>query len=407
MPAACKAVFAPYLKTIQFMEETVTHSILFVDDDTTLLKSFKRTLGTPFKITTADSPEKGLHILQEQGQFSVVVSDMKMPGMSGIEMLTRAKEISPDTSRILLTGYADQQTAIDGVNKGNLFRFLTKPCDIETLTQVLHAAVREHQLIGAEKELLEQTLLGTVRVLSQILTLVNPTAQGCASRTKRYVRHITAFLSLREDGWLYEMAAILSQLGCLTIPPEVLLRHSTGAGLSGPERKMMEQHPSTAAKFLAKIPRMEEVIEIIAGQNKPYSQFPKYSDPESYAKVYLGAQILHVAIDLDRLLRVGMSPDKILKTMQQETEEYNPVLVESLRNFDFGLQNMVHMSIHCNKLTTRMILDEEIRTSTGMLLASKGQKVTQAILMGILNYSQTIGINEPFMVLVPLFDYEI
>lgn len=385
----------------------MAYPILFVDDDVTLLKSFKRTLPVQFKVVTADSPEKGLRILQEQGPFSVIVSDMKMPGMSGIEMLSQSKNICPDTIRILLTGFADQQTAIDGVNRGELFRFLTKPCDIETLNKVLRAGVRQYQLIVSEKELLEQTLFGTVRVLSQILTLINPTAQGGAGRLKRYVRHITKNLHLEEDRWLYEMAAMLSQLGCLTIPPEVLTKYATGGTLSDSEREMVENHPSVAAKFLMHIPRLEEVIEMIAHQGKPYSQFPKYSAQANYARAHLGAQILHMGLELDKLLMVGTPPAKVLLTLQKEAEEYNPAIIEAFQSFDFGLQNMVSMNTNCIGLNTRMILDEDICTTTGMLLASKGQQVTEALLRGMLNYSHTTGLREPFAVLVPLLDFEI
>lgn len=385
----------------------MAHPVLFVDDDLILLKSFKRSLPpNHFRVVTADSPEKGLEILEQQGPFSVIVSDMKMPGMSGIEMLMQAKIISPDTSRILLTGFANQQTAIDGVNKGNLFRFLIKPCDIESLNRILHSAVRQYQLIRAEKELLEQTLLGTVKVLSQILTLVNPTAQGCANRIKRYVNHITKNLALNEDKWLYEMAAILSQLGCLTIPPEILQRDAIGDGLSDSEREILDQHPSVTAKLLAQIPRMEEVIEMIASQKKSYIEFPGYSDPENYSRTFLGSQILHAARGLDRLIRVGIPPEKALYTLRQEADEYNPFIIDALSDFDFDLENMVQVSITTDRLTTQMILDENIYTNSDMLLASKGQKITEAVLRGILNYSFTIGIKEPFMVLVPLLDFE-
>lgn len=385
----------------------MAYPILFVDDDVTLLKSFKRTLPAQFKVVTADSPEKGLHILKEQGPFSVIVSDMKMPGMSGIEMLSLSREISPDTIRILLTGYADQQTAIDGVNKGDLFRFLTKPCELENLNKVLRAGIRQYQLIVSEKELLEQTLFGTVRVLSQILALINPTAQGCAGRLKRYVRHITKELLLEKDGWLYEIAAMLSQLGCLTIPPDVLTRYANGGSLSESEREMLLQHPSVAAKFLLHIPRLEEVIEMISNQDKPYARFPKYAAQENYDRAHLGAQILHLGLDLDRLLMVGVAPGKALQTLQKKSEEYNPAMVASLHSLDFGLQNMVGMNIHCKELNTRMILDEDISTTTGVLLATRGQQVTEALMKGMLNYSQTLGVKEPFAVLVPLLDFEI
>jgi len=385
----------------------MAHPVLFVDDDIALLKSFKRTLPRQFKVVIADSPEKGLQILKEEGPFAAIVSDMKMPGMSGIEMLSRAKEISPDTTRILLTGFADQQTAIDGVNKGDLFRFLTKPCEVDTLNLILRAAIRQYQLISSEKELLEQTLFGTVRVLSQILTLINPTAQGCASRLKRYVNHIAKELHLENDGWLYEMAAMLSQLGCLAIPSEVLTKYANGLELPDSERAMVEQHPAVAAKFLMHIPRLEEVIEMISSQGKPYSEFPKSSSLQSAAKAHIGAQILHLSLDLDRALMVGTSPDKALRALKKTTDEYNLFMVEALESFDFGLQHMVRMQTDCAGLNTRMILDENICTTKGTLLASKGQQMTEALIRGMLNYSHTVGINEPFSVLIPLLDFEI
>lgn len=384
----------------------MAQQILFVDDDVKLLKSFKRTLPNWFKVITADSPEEALRILQKHGPFPVIVSDMKMPGMNGIELLSRSKDISPDTVRILLTGYADQQTAIDAVNKGDLFRFLTKPCDIETLSSILRDGVRQYQLLVSEKELLEQTLLGTVRVLSQVLTLINPTAQGLASRLKRYCRHISEKLHAEEDAWLYEMAAMLSQLGCLTIPPEILTKYSSGGNLAAEEKDMLAQHPSVAAKLLMHIPRMEDVTEIVALQDKPYSYFPEYIAAENYSKVHLGAQILHTAIGLDRLLSLGSSPAKAIRGLQNDTEQYNPSLVTTLSSIDFGLQNMVQMNIHCSELNTRMILDEDLYTAKGMLLASKGQQVNEALLVGVLNYSHSVGINEPFAVFVPLLEYD-
>ncbi len=101
-------------------------SILFIDDDFNLLKSFKRALSQEFRVVTAETPEEGLRIMEHEGPFAVIVSDMKMPGMNGVEVLSYAQEINPDTVRVLLTGYADQQSAIDAVNIGNIFRFLTK-----------------------------------------------------------------------------------------------------------------------------------------------------------------------------------------------------------------------------------------------------------------------------------------
>ena len=142
-------------------------------------------------------------------------------------------------------------------------------------------------------------------------------------------------------------------------------------------------------------------------RSRPYAKFPKYSAHNNYARVYLGAQILHVGLDLDRLLMIGTPPVKALLILRKETQKYNPAIVESLQSFDFGLQNMVRTQTHCIGLNTQMILDEDICTTSGLLLATKGQQVTEALLRGMLNYSQTIGINEPFAVLCPLLEFKI
>jgi response regulator RpfG family c-di-GMP phosphodiesterase len=388
------------------MEEIMKHRILFVDDDEKILRSFNRTLSEEFAVVTAASPEEALHVLEEQGPFPVIVSDMKMPGMSGLELLARSREISPDSVQILLTGFADVETAMHAVNHGGLFRFLTKPCDLETLSSALRDGVRQYRLIVSEKELLEQTLLGTVRVLSQILTLVNPTAQGVTNRLKKYCRHMIKELGLKEK-WLYDVAVMLSQLGSLTVPSEILNRFISGRAMSDQEMTMIKQLPTVTVKLLMNIPRLEDAIEIISMQNNPYSEFPAYSSPEDYSKVHLGAQMLHVAIALDCLLMQGIYTAKALHSMGEDTKSFNPALVAAMGTYDFELQNMVQMQVKCGELTTRMILNEDIYSKKGVLLASNGQWVTLPLMMGLLNYSRTVGLNEPFSVLVPILDYEV
>lgn len=376
-------------------------SILFIDDDSNLLKSFKRSLSQEFRVVTADTPEEGLRIMEQQGPFAVIVSDMKMPGMNGVAVLSRAQEINPDTVRMLLTGYADQQSAIDAVNIGNIFRFLTKPCALDTLTSVLRSGIRQYQLIISEKELLEHTLLGIVGVLSQILTLVNPVAQNKANRLKRYCRHLAQEIKLKEK-WLLEMAAILSQLGCLTIPPEVLARHGAGGVLKVEELQMIKGHHILAGKLLMHIPRFENIIEIIALHDKPLAKFPRYSDPERQRNIHLCGRIMHLANGLDRFIMSGVPPADALDMMKIEPEFYDPELLELFNSYEFGLQNMIRMYVRCKELNIQMIIDEDIYTDKGLLLVTKGQPVTFPLLTGLLNFSRSVGIKEPIAVLSPL-----
>jgi response regulator RpfG family c-di-GMP phosphodiesterase len=380
------------------------YPILFVDDDHSLLKSFKRTLSREFKVSLADDPAQGLTMLEERGPFPVVVTDMKMPLMNGIEFLSRAQKISPDTVRILLTGHADQQTAIDAVNTGQVFRFLTKPCEVETLVAMLRAAARQHQLMVAERELLEQTLLGTVGVLSQILTLINPVAQGKANRLRLYCRHLAKVLHL-DEVWLVEMAAMLSQLGCLTIPPEVITRQMAGGRLKEKEEAMVREHPRLAGKLLAQIPRLETVVEIVAAQGRSDLELRELFGEPGREKIHLLCRILQVSNGLDQLIMEGQPPKAALTAMLDDGKAFDAELVRLLASYPFGLQNMVRMKVSSKDLTTQMTLDEDVHTSKGMLLAAQGQKVTTALLNGILNYSETIGVKEPFAVLVPLIHF--
>lgn len=126
--------------------------ILFVDDEQNILDSFKRNLRKLYTIDTAISGKAGLEILQENAPYAVVVSDMRMPEMDGIEFLTQVKNISPDTVRIMLTGNADMETAIDAVNQGNVYRFLVKPCAPEKLNEVLADALKKYREVVDLKE---------------------------------------------------------------------------------------------------------------------------------------------------------------------------------------------------------------------------------------------------------------
>nr|MBA3848001.1 response regulator [Planctomycetota bacterium] len=142
--------------------------ILFVDDDANALAAYQRTLRKAFDVRIATGGEAALKALAGGDRFVAIVSDMHMPQMDGIEFLSRARVIAPDATRVMLTGADDQRTAADAVNRGSIFRFLAKPCTAEQLAETIAAAVRQHRLITAERDLLEKTLGGAMRVLVEI-----------------------------------------------------------------------------------------------------------------------------------------------------------------------------------------------------------------------------------------------
>ena len=199
----------------------MTRNILCVDDEPNLLSAIERQFRKRFEITTALGPELALRAIAERGPFAVVVSDLRMPRMDGIQFLARVRQISPDTVRIMLTGQADLTDAIEAVNQGNIFQFLAKPSPPDMLGRAFESALEQHGLIQAERELLERTLTGSVEVLSEILSLVNAPAFGRAQRIRRYVAHIVTALGL-PNRWQYELAALLSLIGCVTVPVDIL-----------------------------------------------------------------------------------------------------------------------------------------------------------------------------------------
>ena len=133
----------------------MSEKVLIVDDDTNLLAGLKRQIGRKFDVIFAEGGEHAIEAAETDGPFAVIVSDMNMPGMNGIELLLEFKKKWPDTIRMMLTGNADQQTAIEAVNKGNIYRFFNKPCPADTLAEGITAALEVHRLVTAERVLLE------------------------------------------------------------------------------------------------------------------------------------------------------------------------------------------------------------------------------------------------------------
>jgi len=196
----------------------MAEKILLVDDDSNILDGYRRSLSREFLMETALGGQPALAMAAENGPYAVVVSDMRMPGMDGIQLLSKIRALSPDTIRVMLTGNADMETAVNAINEGSIFRFLNKPCSKEAMAKTLTAALVQYRLVTAEKQLLEQTLSGSLQVLTEVLSLVNPAAFSRAERARRYIHHIVTVMKLGNP-WQYEVAAMLSQLGCVTLAP--------------------------------------------------------------------------------------------------------------------------------------------------------------------------------------------
>lgn len=375
----------------------MTEKILFVDDEENILLSIKRELRKRFDIHTALGGDLALETLKTQGPFAVIVSDMRMPSMDGVQLLSTVKELYPDTVRLMLTGNADQGTAIEAVNKGQIFRFLNKPCPTSVLVMALALALRQYRLITAEKELLNKTLKGSITVLSELLSLANPIAFSSGLRIKNLVGHLAEELHL-SNRWQFEIAALMSQIGCITLPNDILNKFYAGQVLDSEEEAMYCKHPQVGASLLEKIPRLEMVAAIISHQLRPYDAFQEV--PELHEDVCVGAQILKIAIDFDSLLHSGCSRREALLKLQEKHALYNPEILKIVANLQVEEEQEKIISVDVRGMVVGMIVEQDIMASNGVLIIPKGQEVTWSLLQGLKNFSNQVEIQEPILVRV-------
>jgi len=375
----------------------VSDKVLLVDDDINVLASFKRQLKKQFSVDTAEGSKEGLEVVIKNGPYAVVVSDFRMPVMDGIKFLSKVKELAPDCVRIMLTGHADLKAAIGAVNEGNIFRFLIKPCPLHILNKALKEGIEQYQLITAERELLEQTLRGSIQILTEILEIVNPEAFGRSSRIRRYVRNIALHMKVT-DIWRFETAAMLSQIGCIILPEETAIKIYQRKDLTAEESDLFKRHPSIASDLLTKIPRMKEVAEIIAYQEKHFDGSGTPADTLKGKEIPLGARILKVLLDFDALETEGKNKTKALSELKMRSGWYDPDVLATAEEVIETQANYESRSVSVSELRENMILGEDVRTLKGQLLISKGQVVGRPMIQRLKNLSGFTAIIEPFTV---------
>ena len=230
--------------------------VLMVDDEEQILKSFKRRLRNMFDISVALGGNDALEVILREGPFAVVISDFRMPGMDGVEFLKQVKEISPDTVRIMLTGFADLHTSIKAVNEGQVFRFLTKPCPPEVLAKSIQQAIRFYEFVLAERELLglqqwRQSLEQLVCALGKLVESRDPYTAGHQQRVAEISRAMAQQMGMDQDAVtsLY-LAATVHDVGKVYVPFEFLSKPGT---LSDLELDIIRRHPEVGHDILAPV----------------------------------------------------------------------------------------------------------------------------------------------------------
>lgn len=382
------------------MEARARARIICVDDEPQVLSGLSLHLRRRYEVETATSGAAALELLSRQPQAAVVISDMRMPGMNGAELLAKANAQYPATTRILLTGHAEIDAAIAAVNNGHVFRFLMKPCPPPELLAAVNAAAELHRVTTAERMLLEQTLHGSIKMLTEVMAIANPVAFGRAQRIKHHVSALCDKLGLRER-WQVEVAAMLSQLATFALPPETLEKVYYGAELSAEEQAMLERSPDVTEQLLSNIPRIEGVRAILAAHQKPY-KVPENAAEQSAEQALLGrlTQILRVAVDFDALEAQGLSSANALTALKGRAEEYDPeVLAALLSQYAQRKDGDQIRDVSIAALRTGMVFAADVKMATGTLFVGRGYEVTPSFLERIRNF-RAGSVREPLKVLI-------
>ena len=299
----------------------------------------------------------------------------------------------------MLTGQADLDSAIAAVNHGQVFRFLTKPCSPQIFLSAIQAAADQHRLITAERELLEKTLRGSIKALTEILSLTNPLAFGRAMRLKGQASDLVAGLGVPLT-WQIEVAVMLSQIGCVTLPAATNEKLYYGKPLNAEETELTQRLPALSLQLLESIPRLEAVRAILQAQDQNFDGSGPAHSAVQGESIPLGARILRLVLDYDTLEAAGSDPALAIGTLQGRKGRYDPKLLEVLARLKSKTVTQGLSEVGLAAVRPGMFLVQDVMSTTGLLLVARGHEVTPGLLYRLRNMAPG-SIREPLVVFAP------
>ncbi len=373
-------------------EGYANHRILCVDDEESVVEALRRNLSDRYVVDTALSAAAALELLKRGHTYAVVVTDMRMPEMNGARLLELIREQFPTTTRMLLTGFSEIEAAIEAVNKGQLFRFLTKPCPPDDLVAAVRAGVEQHRLLTAEKELLERTLNGCVQMLTELMAAAQPGVPNSALAARKLAHRLGCMVGL-SNTWHIELGAVVAQLARVTMPDHVIEHLDPGANLEQKQREVIRRCLQLGERLLSSIPRLERVRELLL------AAYGLDDQPSLDSAGYRESSLLRMILDYQTLLESYGNSWGVLKFMRSQPTLYDPELLSALEQYCAPHPNRLVMQLPLDSLQPGMELasDATDRVSHAVLM-HKGTELTLPVLERLKGYGAAIGVNEPISV---------
>jgi response regulator RpfG family c-di-GMP phosphodiesterase len=375
----------------------INEKVILVDDDPNILAGYLRHLRKGLNVDVAQGGAQALELMARQGPYAVVVSDLKMPGMDGIQFLKKVREVSPDTVRIMLTGFADVDNAMAAVNEGHVFRFLTKPCEIETLARALAEAIKQYRLVRTERDFLDQTLKGSVKALIGVMGLISPEMTGQSHRVAQVAIGVGAKLP-EVDLWTLEMAALLSHIGLAASSMNISRKLDSAGQLNVEDLELLHSYSVAGAQVIRNIPRLEKVADAIYYQEKRMDGSGPPDEVTDVARVPLESRILKAAIDFERAVMQGKTPEEALRYLDQHKGWYDPAVRTALAGYVSSEMRRAPWEVKISELNECMVLAQDVLGRDESVLAKAGQEANELLKVHLANLSRTTGVVEPIKV---------
>ena len=416
----------------------VSATLLCVDDEQNILSALRRLFRhDDYRILTATSGEEGLKLLESE-LVDLVISDMRMPEMDGARFLERVSSLRPDTLRILLTGHADIASTIEAINRGRIFRYISKPWDdqdvrlivrhalerkelerdkrrLEALTQRQNEELRElnaslearveartaelrlaHDALAAANEKLKSGFLTSVKVFSNLIELSEGARPGHSRRVADLSRRIAVKIGLNRAAAQDVMfAGLLHDIGKIGLPDALLAKPVSQ--MNTDELGKFKRHPLKGESALMALDSLRSAARLLRSHHERYDGLG-YPDGLGAADIPLGARILAVANDYDGL-QIGSLSGKRLSSaealafiQQSRGKRYDPQVVDAFASLDGGESTgraLEEWALSPEGLRPGMVLSRDLISRDGALLLAADFLLDDNLIKQIKGYAGT------------------
>jgi len=418
----------------------VTHKppdpVLLVDDEVAILNLLRDELEQAGYATVGvTSPLQALEQIRQRN-FSVIISDQRMPELSGLEFLAQAARIQPQATRMLITGVMEVGTVIEAINKGEIFRFIVKPWLREEFLAAVKNGIQRHELIlqnshlqsatqsmneqlielnrsleqqvklVAQKNLqlhdlngaLEDNLVHSMELCVHTMETFYPLLGNRARRVFQLCKSISHVLQLSgEDARVLESSALLYDLGLVGVPRQII-RHwqETPHSLSQAEKTLVEQHPILGQELIAFGSNLETVGKIIRAHHENFDG-SGYPDQLSAENIPWLARLLAVAVAYVSNPYTDTEAMDQLKAGAGTTFDPEAVRI-FLRAHTVAVIPRKERHLSLAELRPGMVLAKGIHTYNGLLLVSQGQKLNATYIEKVLNHNRIQPITDTVVI---------